>query len=207
MKGMPATRVAALLLASTGVLGVLVIAGATMLPWRNQPAVSVADVATNPTAQSGTPRASGKPTEDRTIAAATSTVEALTGTLGAPRGRPTDSSGPVFDVARVSPAGDAVIAGRTTPGASVELLRAGKVHDKTVADQSGEFVFVPNPLPPGDYSLTLRATQSDGTVSTSKNSVAVALRSGKPDVALALPEKPRAYCLAASRTRQALTLR
>jgi LysM domain len=180
MKGMPATRVAALLLASTGVLGVLVIAGGTLLPSRNQPAVSLADA----------PRAPGKFTEDRTIAEATSTVEALTGSLGAPRVKPTDSSGPVFDVARIGPAGEAVIAGRAAPGASVELLRAGTVHDKTVADQSGEFVFVPNPLPPGDYSLTLRATQSDGTVSTSKNSVAVALRSGKPDVARVLPEKP-----------------
>jgi hypothetical protein len=180
MKGMPATRVAALLLASTGVLGVLVIAGGTILPSRNQPAVSLADA----------PRAPGKSTEDRTIAEATSTVEALTGSLGTPRVKSTDSSGPVFDVARIGPAGEAVIAGRTAPGASVELLRAGTVHDKTVADQSGEFVFVPNPLPPGDYNLTLRATQSDGTVSTSKNSVAVALRSGKPDVALALPKKP-----------------
>jgi nucleoid-associated protein YgaU len=179
MKGMPATRVAALLLASTGVLGVLVIAGGTILPSRNQPAVSLADA----------PRAPGKSTEDRTIAEATSTVEALTGSLGTPRVKSTDSSGPVFDVARIGPAGEAVIAGRTAPGASVELLRAGTVHDKTVADQSGEFVFVPNPLPPGDYSLTLRATQSDGTVSTSKNSVAVALRTGKPDVALALPKK------------------
>jgi nucleoid-associated protein YgaU len=180
MKGMPATRVAALLLASTGVLGVLVIAGGTILPSRNQPAVPLADA----------PRAPGKSTEDRTIAEATSTVEALTGSLGAARVKPTDSSGPVFDVARIGPAGEAVIAGRAAPGASVELLRAGTVHDKTVADQSGEFVFVPNPLPPGDYSLTLRATQSDGTVLTSKNSVAVALRSGKPDVVLALLEKP-----------------
>jgi nucleoid-associated protein YgaU len=180
MKGMPATRVAALLLASTGVLGVLVIAGGTLLPSRNQPAVSLVDA----------PRAPGKSTEDHTIAEATSTVEALTGSLGAPRVKLTDSSGPVFDVARIGPAGEAVIAGRAAPGASVELLRAGTVHDKTVADQSGEFVFVPNPLPPGDYSLTLRATQSDGTVLTSKNSVAVALRSGKPDVVLALSEKP-----------------
>lgn len=180
MKGMPATRVAALLLASTGVLGVLVIAGGTILPSRNQPAVPLADA----------PRAPGKSTEDRTIADATSTVEALTGSLGAAPAKSTDSSGPVFDVARIGPAGDAVIAGRAAPGASVELLRAGTVHDKTVADQSGEFVFVPNPLPPGDYSLTLRATQSDGTVLTSKNSVAVALRSGKPDVVLALLEKP-----------------
>jgi hypothetical protein len=141
------------------------------------------------------PRAPGKSTEDHTIAEATSAIEALAGTLEAPRIKPTDSSGdgPAFDVARIGPTGEAVIAGRAAPGASVELLRAGRVHDKTVADQSGEFVFVPNPLPPGDYSLTLRSTQSDGTVSTSKSSVAVVLRSGKtskPDVALPLPGKP-----------------
>jgi hypothetical protein len=190
MKGMPATRVAALLLASTGALSALVIAGVTIFSSRNQPTIFPADAAMNPTTRSGAERALEKSTEDRTVAEATSAVEALTGTLGAPRAKPTDSSGPVFDVARISPAGDAVIAGRAAPGASVELLRAGTVHDKTVADRSGEFVFVPNALPPGDYSLTLRATQSDGTVLTSKNSVAVALRSGKADVVLARPEKP-----------------
>ena len=33
---------------------------------------------------------------------------------------------PVFDIARVEPSGDAVIAGRATPRATVELLRNGE---------------------------------------------------------------------------------
>jgi hypothetical protein len=100
---------------------------------------------------------------------------------------------PSFDVARIEPSGEAVIAGRASPGASVELLRGAEVHDKTVADPSGDFVLVPKQLPPGSYNLTLRATQPNGKVSTSKDSVAVALRSGgdeKPVVALVAPDKP-----------------
>ena len=50
---------------------------------------------------------------------------------------------PTFDVARIEPTGEAVIAGRAAPGATVELLRNGEVHDRAVADQSGQFVMVP----------------------------------------------------------------
>ena len=64
---------------------------------------------------------------------------------------------PEFDVARIEPTGEAVIAGRTTPGATVELLRNGELHDRAVADQSGQFVMVPPKLPAGTYDLTLRS--------------------------------------------------
>src|SRR5215831_7859137 len=60
----------------------------------------------------------------------------------APPARPADAAEevrPAFDIARVEPSGDAVIAGRAVPGASVELLRNGKVHDRVVADASGQF--------------------------------------------------------------------
>jgi nucleoid-associated protein YgaU len=87
----------------------------------------------------------------------------------------TDASVPVFDVARIEPTGDAVIAGRAAPGAIVELLRNGERHDQTVADQSGQFVIVPRRLPPGNYELTLRSRLPDGTLATSKHGVAVAL--------------------------------
>ena len=80
---------------------------------------------------------------------------------------------PTFDIARVEPTGEAVIAGRATPGATVELLRNGEVHDRAVADQSGQFVMVPPPLPPGTYDLTLRSRQPDGRQLTSRQSVAV----------------------------------
>ena len=81
----------------------------------------------------------------------------------------------VFDVARIEPTGDAVIAGRAAPGAIVELLRNGEQHDRAVADQSGQFVMVPPRLPRGNYELTLRSRQPDGRQETSKQSVVVAL--------------------------------
>jgi nucleoid-associated protein YgaU len=87
----------------------------------------------------------------------------------------TDESVPVFDIARIERTGEAVIAGRAAPGATVELLRNGERHDRAVADQSGQFVMVPPRLPPGDYELTLRAREPNGKQATSKQSVAVAL--------------------------------
>ena len=75
---------------------------------------------------------------------------------------PENSDGvPTFDVASIEPTGSAVIAGRAAPGATVELLRDGEVHDRVVADKSGQFVMVPPKLPPGTYDLTLRAKQAD----------------------------------------------
>jgi nucleoid-associated protein YgaU len=92
-----------------------------------------------------------------------------------PRSADTNESVPVFDIARIERTGDAVIAGRASPGAIVELLRNGERHDLAVADQSGQFVMVPPRLPSGDYELTLRSRQPDGKEATSKQSVMVAL--------------------------------
>jgi nucleoid-associated protein YgaU len=100
---------------------------------------------------------------------------------------------PAFDVARIEPTGDAVVAGRAAPGATVELLRNGEIHDRAVADQSGQFVMVTPRLPPGTYDLTLRSKAPDGNEVTSKQSVAVALDPSpneKPVVALMTPNKP-----------------
>ncbi len=100
---------------------------------------------------------------------------------------------PSFDVARIEPTGDAVVAGRATPGAKVELLRNGELHDSAVADQSGQFVMVTPRLPPGTYDLTLHAKDPDGKESSSKQSVAVAIEQTpdeKPVVALMTPDKP-----------------
>jgi nucleoid-associated protein YgaU len=91
-----------------------------------------------------------------------------------------DEPVPVFDIARIERTGDAVIAGRAAPGATVELLRNGERHDRAVADPSGQFVMVPPPLPPGDYELTLRSRQPDGKQATSKQSVVVALAELEP---------------------------
>jgi nucleoid-associated protein YgaU len=86
-----------------------------------------------------------------------------------------DDSVPVFDIARIERAGDAVIAGRAAPGAIVELLGSGERLDRVVADPSGQFVMVPPRLPPGSYELTLSSRSPDGTLATSKQSVSVTL--------------------------------
>ena len=86
-----------------------------------------------------------------------------------------------------------MIAGRAAPGALVELLRDGKVHDQVVADRAGDFVLVPRPLPAGSYDLSLRARLPGGRVVTSKVSVAVAIvpsRKERPVVALTVPNQP-----------------
>lgn len=87
----------------------------------------------------------------------------------------TDRSVPTFDITRVERTGDAVIAGRAAPGATVELLRDGQSLGRAVADQSGQFVMTPPPLPPGNYDLTLRSRLPDGKQAISEQKMAVAL--------------------------------
>lgn len=130
-----------------------------------------------------------------TLATVQSETDALVSSLGGASPLPQQSNDgvPTFDVARVEPSGDAVIAGRAAPGATVELLRNGEPHDRAVADQSGQFVMVVPRLPSGTYDLTLRARQPDGKQITSKQSVAVVLEpqaTDRPVVALMTPDKP-----------------
>jgi nucleoid-associated protein YgaU len=129
---------------------------------------------TTPTVSPPTPVAR----DDGAAALATAQAEAnaVAATLAEPPRPPeADKSTPVFDVARIARTGDAVIAGRAAPGAIVELLRNGEPHDRAVADQSGQFVMSPPPLPAGNYELTLRSRQPDGKQVTSEQRVAVAL--------------------------------
>jgi nucleoid-associated protein YgaU len=141
--------------------------------------------------------ATSRPAPDTRVAAlanakseANAVVDALIGSPASPE----NSDGvPTFDVARIEPTGEAVIAGRAAPGATVELLRNGEVHDRAVADQSGQFVIVPPRLPSGTYDLTLRSRQPDGKQTTSKQNVTVALEpkaTDRPVVALITPNKP-----------------
>jgi nucleoid-associated protein YgaU len=128
------------------------------------------------------------------LAAAQAKANAVAAALaGSPLPPDGDDGLPAFDIARIEPTGEAVIAGRATPGATVELLRNGGLHDSAVADQSGQFVMVPPRLPLGTYDLTLRAKQPDGKQTASKQSVAVALEpipNDRPVVALMTPDKP-----------------
>jgi len=86
---------------------------------------------------------------------------------------------PSFDVVRVNPSGDTVIAGRAEPGTEVTVLDGATVVGKMQADKRGEWVLVPDkPLTPGSHNLSLIAKLPDGTELRSES-----------DVVLVVPEK------------------
>lgn len=116
-------------------------------------------------------------------------VTAALGDLAPVKPSPADAdAGPRFDVARIDDHGEAaVIAGRATPGARVELLRDGKPLDAVVADASGQFVMTPPQLPAGSYELTLRARAADGTVTESGRTMPVTIAEAAPPPARTAP--------------------
>jgi nucleoid-associated protein YgaU len=81
---------------------------------------------------------------------------------------------PSFDVVRVSPNGDAVIAGRAAPNAAVTILDLDKEIGRVIADGRGEWVFVTvEPLAPGPHDLHLQSRSPAGDATTGERSVAI----------------------------------
>ena len=69
---------------------------------------------------------------------------------------------PSFDVVRVNPEGNAVMAGRAQPGSKVEILDGDKVFGTVETDARGEWVYVPEKLlEPGKRRLGLRMFYKD----------------------------------------------
>jgi nucleoid-associated protein YgaU len=100
---------------------------------------------------------------------------------------------PSFDIVRVEPNGDSVIAGRAAPGATIELLRNGEPYFQALVDGSGVFALVAPPLPPGSHEIVLRSIAPDGTRARSRDTVTVAIadnRTTPPLVALTSPNQP-----------------
>jgi nucleoid-associated protein YgaU len=91
---------------------------------------------------------------------------------------------PSFDIVRVNPTGDAVMAGRAAPGAKVIISDDGKQIGQAQADQSGDWVFVPStPLTPGARTLTLTEQAPNGAEAKSDRSVVLVVpetAAGKP---------------------------
>jgi nucleoid-associated protein YgaU len=83
---------------------------------------------------------------------------------------------PSFDIVRVRPDGQAVIAGRATPGAEVELRSGDRTIDRVRADQRGEWVALPpEPLGAGVQELSLAARVADRPAVASEEVVVVAV--------------------------------
>ena len=71
---------------------------------------------------------------------------------------------PSFDIVRIEPTGEGVVAGRAEPGWTVTLESSGNKIAETKADEEGAWsVVLDKPLASGDHTLALRATSPDGT--------------------------------------------
>ncbi len=98
---------------------------------------------------------------------------------------------PSFDVARIEPGGDGVIAGLAAPGALVELLANGVPIGSTTASDVGEWVIVlENPLQSGSHDLALRATPSDGAAIMSEEFIAVVIPESPAGEVLVVASRP-----------------
>jgi nucleoid-associated protein YgaU len=94
------------------------------------------------------------------------------------------ATAPSFDVVRINPNGDAVIAGRAKPGATVTLLDDGKVIGSAKADDRGEWVLLPNSaVAPGEHKFTLQATEEGGAALQSERMVIVVVPAPAKDIA------------------------
>ncbi|MGV1014260.1 MAG: LysM peptidoglycan-binding domain-containing protein [Methyloceanibacter sp.] len=71
---------------------------------------------------------------------------------------------PSFDVVRIEPTGDGVLAGRAAPGWRISVESSGMQVALAEADDQGEWtVILSRPLPPGTHTLSLKATSPDGS--------------------------------------------
>jgi nucleoid-associated protein YgaU len=91
---------------------------------------------------------------------------------------------PSFDIVRIGPEGDTVMAGRARPGSTVIILDNGKPIGEVTADNRGEWVFVPKtPMLPGSRELTLEMRAQGEKAVTSSNVVVLVVPERDKDIA------------------------
>jgi len=106
---------------------------------------------------------SGEETEAPLTAEAPTSAEPVEQPSGATVQPGAASIPPSFDIVRVERSGETVMAGRAAPGAEVTVLDGAKVLGKVRANESGEWVFLPDePLAPGSHELGLSVAIAGG---------------------------------------------
>ena len=98
---------------------------------------------------------------------------------------------PTFDVVRVNPKGDAVIAGRAAPHAEVTITDRGSEIGRVKADSRGEWVIVPKrPLRSGGHELSLTAKTEDTASAQSEDKIILVVPEQGRDIAGRKAKKP-----------------
>ncbi|MGP1276519.1 MAG: LysM peptidoglycan-binding domain-containing protein [Caulobacterales bacterium] len=109
----------------------------------------------------------------------------------APRPAATSLTPPSFDVVRVDARGNAVIAGRGAPGASVGLLANGDELTRTTITPAGEWVIIlQTPLPAGTVELSLMMRTPDGQEVRSDQVVVVSVPASRDETPLVVLGRP-----------------
>lgn len=109
----------------------------------------------------------------------------------APAPVPATPAQPQFDVVRVDPSGNTVIAGRAAPGATVTVKSGDTIIGTATADANGAFALVPaTPLKPGAQQLALSETLPNGQVINGPASASVDVAAGANGNALAVVSGP-----------------
>ena len=157
----------ALLIVGAGVVVVTAAITLNYVLWQEE-------VESGPQAEQAAP---SKPPQ--VAAVASSAAPAAPAAPAKPREAPVDYGPPSFDVVRIDPKGDTVMAGRARPGSTVVIMDGDKIIGRVTADDRGEWVFVPDkPLAPGSRRLSLE-TRDEGQEPERSTS----------DVVLVVPEK------------------
>jgi nucleoid-associated protein YgaU len=150
---------------TVGVVGVVVLASALVLNYFVLPGEE-AEIAT-PAIRPSVPATAPPKASTAAPKTATSTVPSQPSTTAAPATRQELPSAPSFDIVRVDPEGNAVIAGRGAPNSEIAIIDGEDEIGRVVTDDRGEWVFVPPAkLSPGERVLMLRGLDSKGKEST-----------------------------------------
>ena len=94
---------------------------------------------------------------------------------------PLPGAAPSFDVVRVEPGGDAILAGRAEPGSEVVVLLDGKEVGKAEVDSRGEWLLLPSEqLAVGSHRLDLEARREGYKPRTSEDLIVIEVPEGRP---------------------------
>jgi nucleoid-associated protein YgaU len=113
-----------------------------------------------------------------------SSGEQVASAAQSPAPAPAPEIKPSFDVVRVNPNGDAVVAGRAAPGTKITLLDNGQPAGSAEADDRGEWVLLPDSaVDPGQHKFSVRSTDANGKNLDSEKEVIVVVPKPAEDIA------------------------